>query len=556
VTRVLSEVNDSALPGIHRPPIRGASGLRLWLLHLALLAACCGAAGAASVFMGKDVDWDLLNYNVYALLHGRVGWDVAPAQLQTYLNPVFDFPFYFLVTHIANPRWVTFGIGALQGVSVYLAVQVVWTFLQEYRPFWRALYSGAALAVGLTGASGVPVLGTVLVGWEPTGFVLAGILLLLKAQLPRTRAQQYVLHGVAGLLVGLAVGGKLTMGPYAVGLAVALFLYRGVNLERLWMTSAFCVSVLIGVVVTDGFWAALLYEKFGSPLFPFFNNVFHSPYWENAPLVDERFKPRNLSQWIAYPFYWLRLNHSLVTELVFRDLRFAAVFSCMVFVLIQRGLNRINGAELAMVPLDARRRLLLIFFLLSYVIWEAMFSIYRYILPLEVLTGLVLFVVLEQALISLTWRAAVLVVLGAVIVGTTVYPNWGRAKFGDRYFAIDVPKLPGNSLVVMAGTAPMAYVVPMLGADVRVVAIQNNLLNPSQNNLLIKSARRIVAHNRGPMFSLSAAGDDKNVDGAYAAFGLRRDLTRCTELTLKGGGDMLSVCPLNRIAAVGTEVPG
>ena len=53
-------------------------------------AACVVAAGARSIGLGKDVNWDLRNYhwyNAWALLNGRLGWDLAPAQLQTYYNP-------------------------------------------------------------------------------------------------------------------------------------------------------------------------------------------------------------------------------------------------------------------------------------------------------------------------------------------------------------------------------------------------------------------------------------------------------------------------------------
>lgn len=66
----------------------------------AIFAACVLAAGAKSIALGKDANWDLKNYhwyNAWALLNARLGWDLAPAQVQTYYNPVGDLPFYFLV---------------------------------------------------------------------------------------------------------------------------------------------------------------------------------------------------------------------------------------------------------------------------------------------------------------------------------------------------------------------------------------------------------------------------------------------------------------------------
>jgi len=519
------------------------------LLQLLLMGVCCCATGLTAVTLGKDIDFDLLNYHyydVYALLHGRLGWDIAPAQLQTYVNPLFDFPFYFLLTHISNPRWVTFGMGAVQGITAFLLIQLVWTFFQDQPPVRRTIYAAVAIAVGLTGAAGLPVLGTAMVAWEPAGFAVAGILLLLKAQPDTGAMRAATLHGAAGLLVGMAVGGKLTMGPYAVGLAVALLLYRGISFHRIRLVIVFCMAVLLGVAITSGYWFVLLYKHFDNPLFPFFNDIWKSSYWEMVRISIHRFKPRDLTQWLFYPFFWVIKNH-LVTELIFRDLRFAVLYIFSILALLYQTFKQNNGMTAFLSPINAPRRLLLIFFLVSYVIWEAMFSIYRYILPLELLSGLILIVLLEHLFVIHFWRIAILLGISGVILVTTIYPDWGRAEFGDKYFPIEVPTLPDDSLLLLAGGAPMAYIVPILDHKVRAVAIKNNLLSPSQGNLLVAKARRIVRDHAGPIFSLSVVRGDGVVNHWYAAYGLKRDLDQCKDLAPRIGDDTLRICPLNRI---------
>jgi hypothetical protein len=67
------------------------------LLDVAFLVTCVAVSSAISIALGQDANWDLQNYHFYgpwALLEGRAfGWDIAAAQLQTYLNPLLDLPF-------------------------------------------------------------------------------------------------------------------------------------------------------------------------------------------------------------------------------------------------------------------------------------------------------------------------------------------------------------------------------------------------------------------------------------------------------------------------------
>jgi hypothetical protein len=58
------------------------------------------------------VNWDLQNYHFYngwAFVHGRLGWDLAPAQIQTLHNPLLDLPFYGTVAADWPPRRLTQG---------------------------------------------------------------------------------------------------------------------------------------------------------------------------------------------------------------------------------------------------------------------------------------------------------------------------------------------------------------------------------------------------------------------------------------------------------------
>ena len=83
-----------------------------WIFNLALLTAFCAAAGFYSVSKGTDANWDLKNYHLYsayAFVNSRLFFDIAPSQLQTYLNPTLSLiTYYFMVMLNDHPRLFAF----------------------------------------------------------------------------------------------------------------------------------------------------------------------------------------------------------------------------------------------------------------------------------------------------------------------------------------------------------------------------------------------------------------------------------------------------------------
>jgi hypothetical protein len=100
--------------------LRGQRATRC-LLDAGLLLAAMLLAGAASVLLlRQDSNGDLQNYHFYngwAFVHGRLGWDLAPAQLQTFHNPLLDLPFYWMVATDWPPRLISFAMALPAGVG-------------------------------------------------------------------------------------------------------------------------------------------------------------------------------------------------------------------------------------------------------------------------------------------------------------------------------------------------------------------------------------------------------------------------------------------------------
>ena len=91
--------------------------------------------GMVSVYHGTDAHWDLKNYHIYnpfAAINNRYTIDVAPAQLQTYLNPILDYPFYFAIKLFNDhPRTIAFAMGLVQGINLWLVAMISWHCIRE-----------------------------------------------------------------------------------------------------------------------------------------------------------------------------------------------------------------------------------------------------------------------------------------------------------------------------------------------------------------------------------------------------------------------------------------
>src|SRR5471032_2695196 len=80
--------------------------------------------GLLSVLLGQDDNWDLHNYhlyNPYALLHGKIGLDLAPGKWQSYFNPTLDLLYYGLVMQLPAPL-AGFIMGWLHGLNFVLVL--------------------------------------------------------------------------------------------------------------------------------------------------------------------------------------------------------------------------------------------------------------------------------------------------------------------------------------------------------------------------------------------------------------------------------------------------
>ncbi|MFM6521628.1 MAG: hypothetical protein ACKPIC_35705, partial [Microcystis panniformis] len=192
--------------------------------------------------------------------------------------------------------------------------------------------SVAAAITSIFGAAFLSELGTSIGDSTSSVFVLAGLFLII-ACLGYNQPVKLKTIIFAGLLLGLATGLKLTTAMYSISLIVAISFLTNTIKEKLRNLLTLILSMAVGFSLTMGYWIILMWTNFANPLFPFFNKIFQSPYIEtDFNLQDTRFLPKDIWQWLFYPFYFVQ-EQTLVAEVKFKEIRFAVAYILIVILL-------------------------------------------------------------------------------------------------------------------------------------------------------------------------------------------------------------------------------
>lgn len=465
----------------HRPALPRGD---LWLLAVSVAIFSTLAA-----MRGPDTNWDLRNYhlyNAYAALHGRLWFDIGVAQLQSYHQPLQDILAYLLRVALNDYPRIFNAIWSIpHGIAVYLSFRICLLFVPSVGR-GRIAIAILAVAFGATGACTLPTLAGTMSEMIPTSLMLGGLLLLLT-QITNSSEPSPRRMMVAGLLFGIALALKLVNGPYFVGLATAAL----IALPNKRLAGRFIIFAGFAALAVGGPWWVYIYIEMGNPIFPFFNGIFRSPYYPFQTFRDAHL-PTSILEAIFFPFTWAFTVTYKTMGLYFRDPRFAIASVAMATFAASRVWRPRT---------DRLSTFFAIFFLVSWIAWEAQFSVTRYTAPLELLAGCTILLALRSLEINKSLVIlALFVPMIAVTEWLTIYPEWGQAKQRDKAVAVTLPPLAADALVITIGGGPMAYVVPFAPPSVRFLGMKNNFIRPG--TLLEKMAKEVVASHRGDIWDL------------------------------------------------------
>ncbi len=297
----------------------------------------------------------------------------------------------------------------------------------------------------------------------------------------------------AGLLFGLAAGLKLTNSIYLAAATLAwLAAARG---GRVRSTCALAAGAAGGILVGAGPWMAHNLRLYGSPIFPFFNNVFRSPEFAPMGFRDMRWPAHGVADLVRFPLAWLHGDPRSL-EHGYRDARWAVLLTLLAAALVVT-LVRLVRRRSAAVAGDGwieptARRLLLGYTAAAYLLWLVAFGYARYLLNVELLCPLAIAAALdvlrragardaaEDVGAGVAPRRRSLALLLLLLAGIVFFASlpemerlsWQTDWFGVRTEGVD---LPSDATVLMASSWPDSYVLPYLPARAHFVRIHGNL---------------------------------------------------------------------------------
>lgn len=498
-----------------------------------LIAAAATLYTTRFLFLRQDANFDLRHYHAYlgwSVFHEGLTRDLHPSIVGSYLNPGLD-----IVNHVALTL-----VPAAVGTAILLVIQLssalpIYGMARLLMPSRPRAVGVATGALSLGGAFVTSEWGTTFGDLTVAPLVLWGLWFLLRS----STAQSHWRLLVGGGLIGAATGLKMTNAPFALAsLVMAMVL-----VPRLWALVRWMTGLGVGYLVAAGPWMVVMWRENRNPLFPYFNEYFHSPYIGGAGRTtpDSRFGAHGFGEVLLFPFRLVAAPAGFSSELPSSDWRWPtwAISIVLVATLL---LLQIPGSPLSkpLVPSGwsvrsaAFRRLVALqaFSVVAFVLWALVFGIQRYAIVIELLT--VPLVISTLAL--LTTRRAILfgmVLLFALGLGlNTQTLNWGRVDMPSG------PAVPQGSVTslqkydgIILATPPDSYVAVAVGGEASAGTRPSWLSQPLSPADRRRGLDRLPGGRIGVLVRAGASGPGAAAEMGAGWYGLRSTGV-CTQVSL------------------------
>ena len=321
-----------------------------------------------------DVSFDTLNYHLYLqspVLKNNISSSFFPSGIQTFTFPLPDHIFYVSRTLLGYRGGVLLNslilIVIFFQVKDYLLQDDMRISFFQKRVYFLSFAAFFTLSTEFILAN----VGIYMVDLFPIPFLLE-ILKVITAE--EKQDLKFVLPYTA-ILAGLAVSMKFYMVIFCLPLLL-LILFR--FFKELSLKHLFTMVVFAGLPLAP--YLIYNFTQTNNPIFPYFNGLFHSPFFPQNYWSDIRWGPKNFWEALLWPIY-IYLQPNRTAELPFYSGRLSIGYlTC--FFLLYKG-----------VTLKKKRMIWCsLVFLLSTFLWTMNTGYIRYGSYLEVFSG---FIILE-----------------------------------------------------------------------------------------------------------------------------------------------------------------
>lgn len=408
----------------------------------------------ASLIKGQNFCWDCLHYHYYngwAFWNNRIDTDITPADgLHTYFTPLLDALEYWCFYHFP-PYIFAIIMGCISGIGIYFVFLVNQIILKDARLVDILL----ATLISTTGIAHIMQLGSI----TNENIVAVFLIIALYYQLLYCQLSKTLYLILSGIALGLAFGIKLTAITGVVGLLTAFLMVNFKSIKNHWFRYLlFGASFIAVFVLIDGFWMLKMYHMFHNPIYPNFNHLFKATSDLNFSR-DTQYIPQGWKAWLFLPFCLMIKTANITDFSAIRDWHFAVTMVAIIFYFFNIIFSQTKVAGSVN---NKQWKMLLITFIISYICWEYLFSIQRYTIFIEYMSGtIVVYIVLMFT--SQKFMRNILLIVVAILMTCTIK----SANIGYAPLSANIKTLPNlqisNALVILDnGTS---YLAPMLGVD-------------------------------------------------------------------------------------------
>ena len=524
--------------------------------------SCTLLALATAYWLGKDMQWDTLDYHLYAgfsAIHDRFGLDYFAAAPQSYLNPYAYAPFYLLVTSGLSALEVAGILAVVQSAILWLTYELAIAVAPPGPPSARIAMGACAALLAFANPVLVEQFGSSFADVTTAELVLAGALVLIRAI--RTPGAWRV--AAAGFLLGAASALKLTNSLAAISLTIVPLFLPLRWPRRLGSVALYGLGVGLSFALVSLPWSIQLQRHFGNPLFPIFNGIFRSPQYTTARLIDFRFIPTSFVAALWRPFAMTEPVGMVHFERPAPDLRYALLIVLAALLVLARWVrSRSREATAGQPGRSAESRTLLALgcaFLIDWVLWLTESGNSRYFIPMACVAAVLIVGLICRLLMA---RPRVLACAVAAILVTQFCRVWDGAAFrpaypwaGQRWFEVSIPHPLAlqPALYFSVGMQSSSFVVPYLPAGSGFVNLEGDyLLGPEGANgahirkLITRFSphlRVLVVDSRADAARDSDVPHLADVDDAAEPFGLRVDPSSCSRILARAAPTLEIVPP-------------
>ena len=474
------------------------------------------AGGIYCALIQQEIWWDFFNYHYYngwAFWTGQTFKNIAPAGAHSYFNPLLDLYTYFLVSHFnESSHLIYFGQGLWLGALWFITLKLILLILPNQTKlekmacliaFFFSILSYSIFRQAGTSTNEIPV----------AVLFLSGCYWLLKYLYQTDQRSKPLLMG-SGLIIGMTCGLKMTVIPMAVALGLfLLFYYRHlkspIKTYLLWGFSG-----IIGYLITNGFWMFLLWSHFKNPFFPFFNNIFKSPFALPVYIRDKFYDPPDIWGYFSLP--WDLMNYNFTAS----DTR-------------KQSFNIPLGLLAAVFSLFLKNKkpvhnFLIAFILLSYPLWLLSTHVLRYAIPLEIFSS----IICVALIIRLQRNFAPAFLIALLLLNTWAaftYRYWLPFHLDDKaYIRISAPKIASDTVILLYGQRVSGLLPHIQGGQIAAgIETMWRLSQPETNISVTGHLNSLLLQKTGknPLYALMymgyphpACSEIKNFSTPYAFY--------------------------------------